>query len=117
MCVHWILSQVDNDNHAVKLFLYFIQFENSLTVAQFQLIRNIGAAYISFFSFYISSYVSFFFILYFILHPSFPLLDYCRALGNWEVMTSSLLLTPYPGKATRVLLATIMIFNSHSQTD
>ena len=59
MCVH--CSQVDNGDHAVKRFLYFIEFENSLTVAQFQLnIWNIGASYVSFFSFYILSYISFF---------------------------------------------------------
>lgn len=61
-CVYTgLCSQVDNGDHAVKRFLYFIEFENSLTVAQFQLnIWNIGASYISFFSFYISSYISFY---------------------------------------------------------
>ena len=44
-------------------------------------------------------------------------LNYCRAPENWELMTTSLVLTPYPGKATRVPLVTMMRSNSHSQTD
>ena len=42
-------------------------------------------------------------------------LNYCRAPENWELMTTSLVLTPYPGKATRVPLVTMMRSNSHSQ--